>query len=163
MDLARLISRYFWVFGIASSLYNYVVAIRRIHRSTAGNAERAALARRYLRWLWLGSTVPWLVMGWGIVSGNVPDVFHYFRPQDRNPHVVAFFAALLLVLLCYALWVFCADGARKIRESELFPAGALRGTKPWSETAIKVFAALGPLLLLLWIYLVAWMDAPIRP
>lgn len=102
-------------------------------------------------------------MGWGIVSGNVPDAFHYFRPQDRNPYVVAFFATLLLLLLCYALWVFCADGARKIREYELLPTGALRGTKPWSETAIKVFAASGPLLLLLWIYFAARMDVPVPP
>ena len=102
--------------------------------------------------------IPWVVMGWGHLAGNVPTLGHYFRPQDANPYVIAWLGSIFLLSILYALWVFLADGARKMQEfGSLVSAG--RSRKPMSRARIKLGAALWPVFVVVWTYLAAAMDA----
>ena len=163
MDPFHYISRYFWVICLGFSLFNYIAAERRLQSCATGGKERAEVASRYLRRFSIAGALPWLVMGWGQVIGNVPSVWHYFRPQDKNPYVIAWLGSIFLLAVLYAVWVFFAGGARKINEFELLAAIGMRRTKPMPEFLIKLLAALGPLFVVLWVYMAASMNAPVPP
>lgn len=64
----------------------------------------------YIIWL----NIPWIVMGIGCTIGGVPDVLSYFKLREGNPHVLAFFASVILIRLQAAYWLFFRKGAEKL-------------------------------------------------
>jgi hypothetical protein len=161
--LFDLIGRNFWLICIAITFVNYRKAAGMPLWPGAGVDRSAAPSPRrivYLRRAAFVGVLPWLVMGWGIVVGGVPNVWGFFRPQDRNPYVLAWFATLFALAIANALWVFLAGGARTIREYDLTALTRKSGGKPPSETWIKVISAIGPFWILGWTYLVSTMNAP---
>lgn len=161
MDPFKFLSTHFWAIALAVAAVNYWRADRSLLSLGLTKPGQLDEARRYLRIFALGSVVPWLVMGWSIVTGGVPGIWHYFRPQDGNPHVIAWFASIIAMTLIYAIWVFAADGAHKIREFGLLGALGMPSEKPIAEWLIKLWAAVGPFFVVLWIFLAASMDAPV--
>jgi len=161
MDLFHYISRYFWGVCLVVALINFVSADKRIGSSDVDDKDRADIARRYLRRFSVAGAIPWLIMGWGQVVGNVPTVWYYFRPQDENPYVIAWLGSIFLLSLLYAVWIFFADGARKIHEYELFATVGMRNIKSMPRFLIKLLAAFGPVFVGIWVYLTASMNVSI--
>ncbi|MCB5184562.1 hypothetical protein LG201_05030 [Methylobacillus gramineus] len=165
MDPFHLIGRYFWAICLVFSLFNYLTARRRLNSTITARTEQAAIAKSYHQWFPIAGAIPWLVMGFGQIIGHTPSIWYYFRPQDFNPYVIAWLASVFLLSILFAVWVFAADGARKTREFELLSAIGIgmRSKKPIPEALIKLLAALGPVFLLLWVYLAVSMNAPTPP
>ena len=161
MNLFSLIGKYFWLVCIVFTFVNYRKALGQA--PGAGTGADAAQRAIYLRRAALFGVLPWFVMGAGILVGGVRDVWAYFRPQDADPWVLAWFATLIALAIANAAWVFLADGARKVRQYDLLAINRRRGAKPVSEFWIKVLAALGPFWILLWMFLVSTMNAPVPP
>jgi hypothetical protein len=121
------------------------------------------------RWFAIASALPWAVMGWGIVLGGVPNIWYYFRPQDRNPFVLVWFATIFLIAFYFAYWVFVKDGAQKVVLLQPVEVnwyrtslrGTTRGTLTLTVGRVKLFAALGPIGIAAWICLVSLIDVPI--
>src|SRR5262245_46453850 len=108
MDLFDFLGEYFWVVCLVVISINSMLAER-------SSPER----RKYLGWFWGLSMVPWFVMGIGQTIGGVPKIWAYFRPQDGNPYVWAFYVSILLVYLVVIYWVLFRDGARIASEHRL--------------------------------------------
>ena len=161
MDPFHFISHYFWAIGIAFALFHYIKNQYQLKAVDNDNTLNVEIRNQYARWFSLAAVFPWVVMGWGQVVGNVPSIWYYFRPQDQNPYVVAWFVLNFLLVVAFTLWVFFADGARKAREYDLFSYTGMSSKSPVSETTIKLLAAIGPVFFLFWVYLVSTMDATI--
>ncbi len=155
------IDQYFWVLCLALAGYQYLGARRRVLSTLQRIPGKSRAALAYLRWYIWGTAFPWVVMGCRQLSGSTPTIWYYFRPQDGNPYVLAWVAVLLLTARLFACWVFLADGARKIVDLKLIRIFGSRGNPSASTFRIKFFAALGPLFVLLWIFVAASMDAPL--
>ena len=69
-----------------------------------------ALFRGYLLWL----NIPWMVMGIGCTVGGIPSVWHYFRPRDGNPYVLAWFGSVFFLWVFGTFWLFFRDGAETL-------------------------------------------------
>src|SRR5262249_5301010 len=80
------------------------------------------------------------------LTGGTPTIWHYFRPQDRNPFVLAWLASGFVLSCVFAYWVLLSDGAKKVTEFNLMSALGQSNTKPPSEKTVKIFAALGVLI-----------------
>ena len=158
MNFFQLIGRYFWLVCIVITFVNYRKALG---AAPAGGARPDPLRAIYLRRGALLGLLPWIVMGAGILVGGVKDVWAYFRPQNGDPWVLAWFATLLALALANAAWVFFADGARKVRQYGLFAMGRRSGGQPMPELLIKALAALGPVWILVWMILVSTMNVPL--
>jgi hypothetical protein len=160
LDPFRLISQYFWLVCLAISLINYIGARRRIGTQNGGplNVDDAI---RYVRWFALAGALPWALMGIGQLSGATPTIWYYFRPQDLNPFVLAWFACIFAVTIAYAVWVLFMDGASKVRQFGLMSAFGMPTNKPMSERLIKITAAVGPPFLLVWILLAVSSNMPL--
>jgi hypothetical protein len=64
----------------------------REHDPTLTGGYRS-LIRGFVTW----GNLPCLIMGAGIVFGDVPSIFHYFNPKSSNPFVVAWFGSIFLL------------------------------------------------------------------
>jgi hypothetical protein len=158
-DVFHLLSEYFWMVCLAFGAFNYWKA-----RSTAdatATGETNTQKTTYLKRFAIAANLPWVVMGVGQMSGFTPTVWHYFRPQDGNPFVLAWLAAIFCLSAAYAWWVLFAGGAEKVRDLELLGAIGQHSTKPQSIRAIKLFAVLGVVIVPVWILLAISQNAPL--
>jgi hypothetical protein len=121
-----------------------------------GTSDEAKVLRRRFA---VVAALPWVVMGIGMVLGGVPNVWYYFRPQDQNPYVWAWFGTVFLVAIAFAWWIFFRDGAAKIISYQILTTFSPRSN--WMHTVgrIKFFAALGPIWIVLWTAIIASMNA----
>ncbi|MFL9872951.1 hypothetical protein [Paraburkholderia megapolitana] len=158
MNLFDILAHYFWLLCLAISGFNYFVGERAVARSGAGSLEGSEEAKVLRRRFAIVAALPWVVMGVGMTLGGVPDVWYYFRPQDQNPYVWAWFGSVFLIAFAFAWWVFFRDGAAKIISSKAF--GTLSPGSNWMHTVgrVKFFAALGPIWIAVWIAIVVSTD-----
>jgi len=160
-DPFPILNRLFWLLCLVCIGFYYFAARREIARLTPRDEPRRATANRYIARFSLAVAVPWLVMGWAQLVGAVPSIWYYFRPQERNPYVLAWLGSLFALAVAYAYWVFLCDGARKLRELHLLRAVGLGFADRLPDGVIKLIAAIGPFWVLLWGYVAVHSNAPI--
>jgi hypothetical protein len=158
VNLFAVISRYFWLVILGGAVYNYVVSARAIAERNPQDADICAAAISFRRWFAVGSIIPWVVMGVGILFGGVPNIWYYFRPQDRNPYVLAWFASLFIGALWFAYWVFILGGAEKAVALRLIELTGFRGPIKLTANRVRFFALLGPIWIALWVYYAAYLN-----
>jgi hypothetical protein len=152
----RLLSQYFWLVALCFGVINYWRA--RAAMIASSSSISASAGESYLKYFFLGANLPWVVMGLGQILGYTPTVWYYFRPQDRNPFVISWLAVVFVTMCTFAWWVLFADGAEKVRDFKLMSVLGQRASKPLPLLYVKVFAALGPLIFPVWLYLVVSMN-----
>ena len=81
----------------------------------------------------ISMSLPWLVMGLGVVFGGVPSSVEFFQPRDGNPFVLGFWLTLILLLVLGFWWVYFRKGAEFLAKHP----GAL-GARITSPTLVKV-------------------------
>jgi hypothetical protein len=160
-EIFTLISRYFWLIALAFSAFNYLRARGDFLRSEAVEQATSGEHALYLKRFAFGGALPWVVMGVGQLTGTAPTVWHYFRPQDGNPFVLAWLAVCFAVTCIYAWWVLAAGGAQKVRDFNLLAAMGQRSSKPPSLFSVKALAAIGPLFFPVWVFLAISLNAPL--
>lgn len=110
----EIMSRYFWAVAIVVTGINVAIFKARSTRHIQENPELAegyaTLLRGYLIWL----NIPWIVMGIGCTVGGIPTVWHYFRPQDGNPYVLAWFASVFMLWIAGTYWLLFRGGAEML-------------------------------------------------
>ncbi len=166
MKLFDILGRYFWLLCLALSAVNYAIGMRSLASMDSSDPRASAGAVALRRWFVIVSDIPWVVMGWAILVGGVPNVWYFFRPQDRNPYVLAWFASTFAIAVGFAFWVFILGGAEKVAllqpvEFKWYRAGlrgTTRGTVELTPTRVKLFAAIAPLWIVAWTWWVSSMD-----
>jgi hypothetical protein len=158
-DIFHFISEYFWLALLGFGAFNYWKARHDIEN--IGRVESAAEGANYLRRFAIGANLPWVVMGLGCVSGYTPTVWHYFRPQDGNPFVIAWLTVILCTASVYAWWVLFAGGAEKVQEFNLLSSIGQRTFKQKSIRSIKLLAILGVFMVPIWVLLVVAQNVPL--
>ena len=108
------LSKYFWLIAIAITLINTGLfrwrAQKNIDENPTLKTGYQRLIRNYLVWM----NVPWLIMGVGCTYGGVPSIWHYFRPKDGNPYVLAWFGSVFLIWIFVSYWLFFRHGAEEL-------------------------------------------------
>jgi hypothetical protein len=169
LNLFHFLGRYFWALCICISAYHYVVGMRSLASRDAGDPRVSPAAIALRRWFAVAGALPWAAMGWAIVIGGVPNIWYFFRPQDRNPYVLTWFATVFAIAVYFAFWVFLLEGAQKVVVLQPFEIrwhrtgfrGNSQGTVELTVGRVKLFAAVGPIWIAAWIWLVSLMDAPL--
>ncbi len=114
MEPFDLISKYFWLAFIPVSGINFIIFRKRAEKYIREDPQLAegyaTLFRGYLFW----TNIPWIVMGIGCTIGGVPSIWHYFRPRDGNPYVLAWFGSVFFLWIMGTFWLFFRDGAETL-------------------------------------------------
>jgi hypothetical protein len=92
----------------------------RVRRDVREHPELAAGYSTLIRGFVFWGTIPWVVMGAGVLFGGVDSVDAYFRPRDGNPYVLAFFGTIFLVWILATYWLFFRGGAEMLVEYRAF-------------------------------------------
>jgi hypothetical protein len=100
-----------WVMFVAVTVVNALILSARSRSQIRARPELAAGYRRLLRWFLFWGNLPWLVLGYGIEVGGVPNIFYYFRPRDGNPFVLAWFGTIFGEWILGFWWLFLRHGA----------------------------------------------------
>jgi len=108
-------------------------------------AERPELAEGYEKvfkgFLFFGS-LPWVVMGIGILSGSVHAFSDFFRPREGNPFVLAFHAVLIAIYALIVKWIYFGNGAEFLVKHRLVGFSGLIERDFKSPTSVTVAIAL---------------------
>ncbi|MEN6319548.1 MAG: hypothetical protein ABFD82_12425 [Syntrophaceae bacterium] len=114
MNTFELISKHFWFIAITVTIINWLIFRKRAQKYIQKNPQLeegyASLFRGYLFWM----NIPWVIMGIGCTFGGVPSVWHYFRPMDGNPYVLAWFGSVFCLWILGTFWLFFRDGAETL-------------------------------------------------
>jgi hypothetical protein len=113
-NIDYLVTHHFWLFAIFLTVINVLMAKKRAAKSIQANPELAEgydkLIRGYLFWM----NLPWIVMGIGATIGKVPSVWHFFKPKNGNPYVLAWFITLACLWFLGAAWLVFRGGAETL-------------------------------------------------
>lgn len=139
--MALILFRYFWIFIVLSIFASAVVwrmeARDRIKADPTLSEPLNRLYGGFAFWL----SLPFLVMGGGIVFGYVDTVFGYFRFDAGNPFILSFHALIFAEDALFLIWVFFRDGDEFVAlHTEIVNA------RPKFRTAVKIAAVALPIL-----------------
>jgi len=125
-----------WALCILIQCVNGAIRWRRLQPRIAQNPELRDGYRQLMRSWLIYANLPWLVMGAGILSGEVPSTMHYGNPRN-GPFVIAFYLTVVAEWIAFVNWIFFHGGAEAVvKYSGLidFP-----GDRPWAVKAWTLF------------------------
>lgn len=106
------------------------------HRIAADPALRRPPNRLYSGFaFWL--SLPFLVMGAGVLSGSVETTLHFLRFDLSNPFIVAFYLLAVVEDALFIWWIFFRDGDRLLALHTELPVNG-----PRFRLAVRGFAIL---------------------
>lgn len=109
--LFRLIFEYFWLISIAVNGINAVIFWRRAQAHIVADPSLRPGYEGLVRGFFIYSSIPWLVMGTGLLTQQVHQLSDYFYPSQGNPGVLAWWLSIWLVLLGLTHWIMFRGGA----------------------------------------------------
>ncbi len=105
--------RHAWLVFILIDCINGVIWWGRAQSKIAVDPTLEKGYRTLIRgWLIYGS-LPWLVMGAGILCGAVPSTLHYLNPRN-GPFVIVFYATVVVLWIASFQWLFFRGGAEAL-------------------------------------------------
>lgn len=113
--------RIFWLLALGGTALQAYSLKRRVRSLIAEKPElEEGYEKIFKGYLFFGS-LPWIVMGVGVLSGGAHGVFDFFRPGDGNPYVLAFHLVIIGIWTLSALWIFFGEDAEfLVRHPGLF-------------------------------------------
>jgi len=137
----ELLFRHFWIVLIAVTVANgqswWSSVQSRIRADSSLGPGYRRLYWGYMIWC----NVPWILMGVGILSGQVARVHDFLRPSEGNSFVVLWYGAMGAVFCLGTYWMLVGGGAEML---ERHPGVYM--VPQWPAHKLR----------LLWIGLVAW-------
>lgn len=131
-DIFVILNRYFWVLAlVVTALNGFIFHLRSRHYIQ----QNPALAPGYavlVRGFVLYNSLPWIVMGIGILIGHVPQIWNFLYPRDGNLFIWAWWGSLWLLYLLGTYWILGRGGAEML----VTHPGFVRGN-PKNATTIK--------------------------
>jgi hypothetical protein len=134
------IFRNVWIGFIAVQCANGAAWWSRARKEIAVHPELESGYRMLVRRFVVFGNIPWIVMGFGIVYGGVPNMFHYFNPRN-GPFVAAFWVTLVALWIAGGYWILIRDGADTlIRYPGLLN---VRVREIWAVKSLTILVLLG--------------------
>jgi len=142
MDGNILIDKYFWIAFIVVTFINYVVLKIRVKPLIEKDASLEEGYNKILNSIVTWGNLPWVIMGYGIVTNHVSSISDYMKPQEMNPYVLLFVASIFLIYILLLRWIFFKEGAEMLlKHKGIFNKGVY-GRDSMSVKTIKFYSLL---------------------
>lgn len=109
------IFRYFWALMIAMTWANAYSLWMSSRADRKSHPDRQESYQSLIRGFGFWGSVPWVVMGMGILTGQADSILDYMNPSGRPWLVHAWFGSIGLLWVLGTNWLFRLDGAQTIR------------------------------------------------
>ena len=141
MGNLTLLFRHFWFVFIAVTVANGYAWWSNVQNRIRADPDLEPGYRRLYWGYMIWCNVPWILMGVGILSGQVAQVHDFLRPSGGNLFVLMWYGAMGALLCLGTYWIFLCGGAELL---ERHPGVFM--IPPWSASKLRLF----------WLGLVAW-------
>lgn len=125
---------YFWLLIILVNGINALTVWAKTRRYVRQQPELADGYITLIRGFFFWANLPWVIMGAGLLGGNVSSIDAFFAPQLSNLFVVAWWGAIALLYALGTYWILWNGGAEMLVKHP----GILRGN-PSNPKVIKLF------------------------
>ncbi len=112
--LFTLLGRYFWAFILVSQIALARREWKLVSERYLHDPDLIARYRRLFRGFLFWANLPWVLMGFLILTDRVRDVFSFLPPGQDEPWVVIWLASLFLLLLIASFWIYFRKGAQTL-------------------------------------------------
>jgi len=119
MECFQLVAKNFWVLAIIITGLNFFLFKKQARDLIKTNPEFAPGFRKLFGDFFIWVNIPWIIMGWGMTVGTVPNIFYYFRPQDGNPYVLAWYISIFTLWIAGTYWLIFKGGAEMLTKHPL--------------------------------------------
>ncbi|AEA44886.1 hypothetical protein [Fluviicola taffensis] len=112
--MITILFKYFW---IAFIIITFVNAFIMRHRSKKYITEMPDLKDGYdklFKGMIFYGNIPWVIMGFGIISGLSNNMFDYFNPKSMNSIVLVFHFSIIVLWVLSIRWIYFKSGAEFI-------------------------------------------------
>lgn len=103
--------KHFWIFFIFATWYNLRASKSSIEKRIENQPDLKEgydnLYKGYLFWC----NLPWILMGFLILSGKVNSIADFLLPGKSNEYVTFWFLAMVILLAYFLYWIFLKEGA----------------------------------------------------
>lgn len=141
-----IIFEYIWVFFVLAPLINGAMLHYRSKKYIKLNPELEEGYKKYIRNFVFYSSIPWVIVMIGEISGLTNSMTEYMNPKAMNPIVLIFHASIVILWILSAWWVYFQDGAEFIENHPgLWGKKGLNGTSNLTAKQVKLLL---PLMLL---------------
>ena len=137
----EILGKYFWIMFFVVFFINAGIFWHRAQKVIEERPEKEQVYRKLIKGFLIWMNIPWVIMGAGILLGNVPSMFHYFKPRDGNPWVLAFWGCVVVLWLLTIYWIFFKNGAKTLVEHPGF--FNVNFKEPWKIKAIIILSIAG--------------------
>ncbi len=128
---------YFWLIALLTNVLNALIFWFRAQSYIQQNPALKPGYIRLIRGFLIGMSIPWIVMGIGLQTGQVATIVDYFYPRSGNQTVIAWWVSIWASLLLYIYWIWWRQGAEKLVQHP----GLMRGN-PTNPKTIKLGSVL---------------------
>ena len=155
-SLFLIFFKYFWAIALILSIPNTFFMKRRFRRYIEVDPSLKEGYSRILRHFVFWSNLPWVVMGTCMFLGDIPYILFFFRPQDGDPYVLAWYFTIYALWVLTACWIFLRGGAEQLVKHPGFINIPFR-----SEIAVKALCILMLACGIVGVFMMYVMDIPI--
>lgn len=135
-----------WVLILIAIVFNAFNGKKRTKKYSDQNPDlKKGYDNYFMGYLILGS-IPWLLVGLGVLSGQVDSIFDFFNPKSEKIFIQLFFGYLILIWMFGIWWVYFNKGAEFIEKHPgIVEQRTLSGKSNVTARQVKLFF---PLMLL---------------
>jgi hypothetical protein len=136
----ELIFRHAWLLFIAVTCVNAAMWWKSGQKEIAAHPELRTSYPVLVRGLLVFGNLPWIVMGAGILLGQVPSTFHYLNPRNGS-FVIAWYVVVVATWVATTYWIFCRGGAETLVRHPGLLNPSIR--KPWVFKGLWLLSVAG--------------------
>jgi hypothetical protein len=107
----QLIVKHFWILFIFFTILNAYLLKRRSNKYIQENPDLETGYNTYIKNTLIFGITPFLIVGVGILSNSVNNMFDLFQPRLLNPFVVAFHFCVVTYWILGIRWIYFKNGA----------------------------------------------------
>lgn len=143
--MTTILFKYFWVAFIIVTFANAFIMRHRSKKYIEETPELRIGYDKLFKGIIFYGNIPWVIMGFGIISGLTNGMFDYFSPKSMNSIVLVFHISIIILWALSIRWVYFKQGAEFIEKHPGFIQ--VRGVGNRSKVTAKQIKLFYPLML----------------
>ncbi len=108
--------KYFWVAFIIATFANAFIVRYRSKQYIEKAPELKVGYDKLFKWIIFYGNIPWVIMGFGIISGFANGMFDYLNPKSMNFIVLVFHLSIIVLWVLSIRWIYFKQGAEFIEK-----------------------------------------------
>jgi len=162
--MITILFKYFWIAFLIATFANAFIMRYRSKKYIVETPELKVGYDKLFKGMIFYGNIPWVIMGFGIISGLTNGMFDYFNPKSMNSIVLVFHFSIIVLWVLSIWWIYFKQGAEFIEKHPGFIQ--VQGFGNRSNVTAKQIKLFYPLMLaggivgmvMMWV-----VDIPIPP